>query len=135
MDCPEHAAETTGRSRHGLLVESRTHPDGAVIVRLLGEADLHTAPSLRDALADAHQTESSVIVVDMTGVTFIDSMILGVLLGATRATRSQGGGSDLRIVVDDPHVRRIFEMTLLDRVLPLYDDLEIALDPAGRVVR
>lgn len=135
MDRPEHAAEAVGLTPHGLLVESQTRPDGAVIVRLLGEADLHTAPSLRDALADAHQTEPTVIVVDMTGVTFIDSMILGVLLGATRDSRSHGSRSNLRIVVDDPHVQRIFEMTLLDRVLPLYDDLDVALDPPGRVVR
>lgn len=133
MDRPEHEAETTDGVSHGLLVESWTHPDGAVIVRLRGEADLHTAPVLRDVLADANETEPGVIVVDMTGVTFVDSMMLGVLLGATRETRPRG--SDLRIVVDDPHVRRIFEMTLLDRVLRLYDDLDAALAPPDRVLR
>ena len=65
------------------------------------------------------------LVVDMTGVTFIDSMMLGVLLSATR--RARPNGTELRIVVDDPHVRRIFELTLLDRVMQLYPSVDAAL--------
>jgi anti-anti-sigma factor len=133
MERPEHVAATTDGSSHGLMVASLIRPDGAVVIRLRGEADLHTAPCLRDVLADAIQGDPSIIVVDLTGVTFVDSMMLGVLLGATREIRPRG--SDLRIVVDDPHVRRIFEMTLLDRVLQLYEDLESALEPPARVVR
>ena len=58
------------------------------------------------------------MIVDLTGVTFIDSMMLGVLLSATR--RARPNGTELRIVVDDPHVRLIFELTLLDHVMKLY---------------
>ena len=52
-------------------------------------------------------------------------MMLGVLLSATR--RAGPNGTELRIVVDDPHVRRIFELTLLDRVMKLYPSVEAAL--------
>ena len=37
----------------------------------------------------------------------------------------------MRIVVDDPHVRRIFELTLLDHVMKLYPSIEVALASAG----
>ena len=124
MQRPSSPAEA-GR----LHVELGSVARGVSVVRLQGEADLHTAPILRDALHEAIEKGSRAIVVDMTGVTFIDSMMLGVLLGATR--RSGTPGIDLRIVVDDPHVRRIFELTLLDRVLALYPSLQAALVDLG----
>lgn len=99
------------------------------MVRLDGEADLHTAPILRDALDEALDRVPKTIVVDLTAVTFIDSMMLGVLLGATR--RARPNGTELRIVVVDPHVRRVFELTLLDHVMQLYPSLELALGDAS----
>jgi anti-anti-sigma factor len=50
--------------------------------------------------------------------------MLGVLLSATR--RARPNGTTLRLVVDDPHVRRIFELTLLDHVMQLYPSVEVA---------
>jgi anti-sigma B factor antagonist len=110
---------------HRLLVDSRPMEDGIAVVRLRGEADLHTAPILREALNEAIEQLPTTLVVDMTGVTFIDSMMLGVLLSATR--RARPNGTELRIVVDDPHVRRIFELTLLDHVMQLYPGMDAAL--------
>ncbi len=114
-----------------LLVESTPVDDGVAIVRLRGEADLHTAPILREALNDAVLQLPGTLVVDMRGVTFIDSMMLGVLLSATR--RARPNGTEVRIVLNDPHVRRIFELTLLDHVMQLYASVEVALavEPAS----
>jgi anti-sigma B factor antagonist len=114
---------------HRLEVDSRPVEDGVAIVSLKGEADLHTAPILREALNDAIERSPTTMVVDLTGVTFIDSMMLGVLLSATKRARPQG--TELRIIVDDPHVRRIFELTLLDHVMKLYPSVEVALAGVG----
>ena len=73
----------------------------AVVVRMKGDADLHNAPALRDALERAIGEGAMTVVVDLTGVTFVDSMMLGVLLGAVRRLRLKGG--EMRIAVDDPH--------------------------------
>ena len=110
---------------HRLDVASDPVTNDVAVVRLRGEADLHTAPILRDALDAAIDTGAGTLVVDLTGVTFVDSMMLGVLLATTRRIRVLG--TEMRIVVDDPHLRRIFELTLLDRVLALYPTLEFAL--------
>ena len=117
---------------HRLVVESRPVEDGVAVVKLQGEADLHTAPILRDALNEAIESKPETLIVDLTGVTFIDSMMLGVLLSATR--RARPNGTELRIVVDDPHVRRIFELTLLDHVMKLYPSVEVALSSASEPV-
>jgi anti-sigma B factor antagonist len=114
---------------HRLLVDSSPVEDGIAIVKLQGEADLHTSPILREALSEAIERVPHTLVVDLTGVTFIDSMMLGVMLSATRQARPQG--TELRIVVDDRHVRRIFELTLLDRVMKLYPSVDAAMADAG----
>jgi len=117
---------------HRLHVDSSPVTNDAAVITLRGEADLHTAPILRSALDEAIDTGARTVVVDMAGVTFVDSMMLGVLLGASRRIRPRG--TELRIVVDDPNVRRIFELTLLDRVLQLYPTVELAvgtIQPSG----
>jgi anti-sigma B factor antagonist len=100
-----------------------------VVVRLREQrdgVDPETAPTLRVSLDHAIEIGAGLIVIDLTGVTFVDSTMLGELLGATRQVRLNGAPA--RIVVDDPHVRRILELTLLDRVLGLYPSFELAVD-------
>lgn len=121
MHRPSSAQET-----HGLQIESRAEGDDISVIRLTGDADLHTAPMLRDVLEEGANSGVAILVIDLTGVTFIDSMMLGVLLGASRRTRARE--IEMRIVVDDPHVRRIFELTLLDQVLTLCPSLPLALE-------
>lgn len=96
-----------------------------LVVRVEGQADLYNAPALRDELVRAVDTGASTVIVDLGGATFIDSMTLGVLLGAAKRLRPTGG--QIRIVVDDAHIRRVFELTLLDQVFLLFDDLDAAL--------
>lgn len=94
-------------------------PAGSDVVLLVvhGEVDLHVAPELRERLTDAVDTGSNGIVVDLARVSFLDSMALGVLLAALKQLRARGG--ELRLVVPNPELRRIFEITLLDEVFTL----------------
>ena len=97
-----------------------------MLVALEGQVDLHTAPELRDQLVAAIEDGAVNVVVDLSEATFIDSMTLGVLLGAVKRLRPRGG--QLRIVCSDPNIRKIFEITLLDRVFALYSSREAALE-------
>jgi anti-sigma B factor antagonist len=107
-------------------------PDRAVVLVAHGDADLHVAPELRERLTRTIDEGATALVVDLSEVTFVDSMALGVLLGATKRMRAAGG--HLRLVVARPEVRRIFEITLLDRVLAIDATREEALanvEPVG----
>jgi anti-sigma B factor antagonist len=61
-----------------------------VVVRVQGELDLSTAPSLAQALTEAAPS-SATVVVDLSGVGFIDSSAIGALLTAGRARTEAGG--------------------------------------------
>lgn len=94
------------------------HPrPGTAVLALTGDADLHSANELRARLGTSIEAGARVLVVDLSEVTFIDSMALGVLLEAMKRLRARGGV--LRIAGPRPDVRRIFEITLLDRIFPL----------------
>jgi anti-sigma B factor antagonist len=90
---------------------------GTVVVTVSGDADLLGAPRLRDAIAGVLDDGAKRIVVDLTGATFIDSATLGVLVAAAKRLAPDGS---LDIVCADPGIRRIFEITLLDRVFDVH---------------
>lgn len=111
-----------------LRIEEHPVP-GATVLAVRGEADLHSAPRLRDAIATAIEGGTDELVLDLSETTFVDSMTLGVLLGTMKRLRARGG--HLRLVVPNTDIRRVFEIALLDRVLPLYDTREEAVGAAA----
>jgi len=103
------------------------------VLAVYGDADLHSAPELRERIRGAIDEGANTLVVDFSSTTLIDSTSLGVLLGGMKRLSEQDG--QIRLVVPRPEVRRIFEVTMLDRVFPLHDTQEDALaepsDQAG----
>ena len=100
----------------GLTV--RTDQDGdSLMVRAAGELDMNSAPELEDALSHALDSGAASIVLDLERVSFIDSMGLRLLVWAARESRENG--NRLRIDCGSGPVRRMMELTTLDRSLPL----------------
>ena len=101
--------------------------DGAdAVVSLEGEVDLYTAPELKQELHRLVGEGAKRIVIDMTATTFIDSTTLGVLLSVVKRVRPEGGA--VVLVCPDRNVKRIFEITLLDRVFTIVGTREEAFD-------
>jgi anti-sigma B factor antagonist len=107
------------------------HMDGGTVVPALhGDADLHVAGDLDDRLSEVIDDGAPAVVMDLSSTTFLDSMALGVLLSAMKRLRARGGR--FRVVVPPTDIRRIFEVTLLDRVFDLDGTREEALDAAAQ---
>ncbi|HKC22130.1 MAG TPA: STAS domain-containing protein [Gaiellaceae bacterium] len=84
------------------------------VVAAGGELDLFTSERLREKLADVLELGGRRILVDLTGVSFMDSTALGVLVGAGKELQASGG--QMVLVADDPRVKRVIEITGLARV-------------------
>lgn len=95
------------------------------VVAAGGELDLYTSERLRERLADALERGGRQLLVDLTGVTFMDSTALGVLVEAAKALKSSGG--QLVVVADDRRVTRVIEITGLERVLRIESSLPEAV--------
>jgi anti-anti-sigma factor len=85
----------------------------AAVVTASGELDAFVADELGAAFAGAGET----VVADLESVSFMDSTALGVLVRAVREVESRSG--QIRVVLPAGMARRIFEITTLDRVLPV----------------
>ncbi len=94
------------------------------VIAVSGEIDVATAPQLREVLHRVIAEGGSTVVLDLLGVTFLDSTALGVLVGALKRCRELGG--DLHVVVADPRIMKIFEITGLTNVFTITDSLEAA---------
>lgn len=102
--------------REGLFsVRVEEDSDDALAVHATGELDIAGAPALEHSMLHALESGAPSIVLDLTGVTFIDSMGLRVLLWAAH---SDENGDSLRIRIGSA-VRRMIEMTGVERSLPL----------------
>mgnify|MGYP001179636107 CR=1 FL=1 len=104
------------------LALSSTELGARTVVRVDGEIDVYTAPSLRRHLDEHIQRGCRDLVVDLGGVTFLDSTGLGVLVGRLKLIRAHGGL--MRIVSAQERVLKVFGITGLDRVFELLPDLE-----------
>ena len=93
------------------------HARGHVTIDLVGELDLATAPRLRDQLAQVSEDGADHITLDLTGLDFIDSTGLSVLVMAY--TRAQSSGGALTVRHPSAAVMRIFEITGLASVFTI----------------
>ncbi len=99
--------------------------DGVPVVSASGEIDVATAPPLRDRLQALTSSGKSTVVVDLLGVTFLDSTALGVLVGALKRCREAGG--DLPLVIAEPRILKVFEITGLTGVFPIFESVREAV--------
>jgi anti-sigma B factor antagonist len=86
-------------------------------VSLNGTCDLATAPELREALAVISPPDVTDVMLDVSDVDFMDSTGLGIVLGLLRRLRE--GGGTMKIAGAHGAVRRLLELTELDKVIPL----------------
>ena len=103
-------------------VSSAVLGDGVSSVSVGGEVDLSTAPELKEVLNGVIDGGARYVLVDLSSATFIDSTTLGVLMGAVKRVRPDGG--EIAIACKDQNIRKIFEITLLDRVFAIFDTPE-----------
>ena len=104
---------------------SEERRDGTSVVSVSGEVDVATAPALRDCFDQVIERDTGPIVVDLADVSFIDSTGLGVLIGARK--RCDEDERTLRVVVAEPRILKVFEITGLTELFSIHPSLELAL--------
>jgi anti-sigma B factor antagonist len=98
---------------------------GVPVVTVPEEIDITNAGQLRAALLRAAARPGPALVVDLTRTRFCDSAGLHALIGAHR--RALAEGRQVRLAVTGPQVRRLIDLTALDRLIPVYPSLDQAL--------
>jgi len=96
--------------------------DGRATLRVTGEFDLAATEAVENALLSVENGANSEIVLDLRGVTFLDSTGLRTITSADH--RARESGRVLKIVRGPEQVQKLLYVTGMDKILPLVDDPE-----------
>ncbi|EDS76869.1 anti-sigma F factor antagonist [Clostridium botulinum C str. Eklund] len=98
-----------------------------LIVHMEGELDHHTAEEVRSRIDDRiDRTGFSRIIMDFTNVNFMDSSGIGVVIGRYKKLLLKKG--KINIIGAKGAVKRVFELSGMFKIIPLYGNLQDALD-------
>jgi anti-anti-sigma factor len=101
------------------------HPeDGVAVVALRGQLDIDTAAHLRSALETALERPTPRVVVDLSGLTFCDSIGLSSLALAYNHCVDSGGY--LRLAAPNPFLRKVLTVVGLAAAVPIYRTVDAA---------
>jgi anti-sigma B factor antagonist len=98
---------------------------GVPVVAAPEEIDITNAEALRSALLEVAAHGHGTLVVDMTVTRFCDSSGIHTLLAAHKRVQAEGG--KLLLVIPNIAPLRVFQLTGLDRVIPIVTSLDQAL--------
>lgn len=121
----EDTSEQRDCMRAGELIElgaltMRSEREGEIhTIRLSGELDLATADDVEKELARVEATDAGSIVLDLSGLTFMDST--GVRLVVNAHTRTRAEGRRLTLMRGQAAVQRVMELSGVDALLPFAD--------------
>ncbi|MEV0230773.1 STAS domain-containing protein [Nonomuraea sp. NPDC050786] len=110
------------RSEDGVTVTDafplgRADPTAPTTVRLTGEIDICTSPALRSRLLGTLKCSTSLLILDLSAVSFCDAAGLAVLVGTQRSARTMG--ITLALAAPRPAMSKLLHITGLDRSLPM----------------
>jgi len=105
-------------SHRPLTVSTTRHADRCVIAPI-GDLDLSSVAALDAEVRAVEATDVDQIIIDLSGVTFMDSTGLRLLVQAD--ARSRADSNRLRLVRGSRRVQRVFELTNTEAMLPFVD--------------
>jgi anti-sigma B factor antagonist len=88
------------------------------VLAVTGEVDVYSAPQLRDRLTELIDSGKRAVIVDLSGVSFLDSTGIGTLVAGLNQAASAGG--QLGLVCDQDRILKLFRITGLDGVFRIY---------------
>jgi anti-sigma B factor antagonist len=105
---------------------------GIHVVSVRGEVDLATGPAFDRALGEVPEDGVESVIVDLTDCSFMDSTGLHLL---TRTHQRLGGsGGQVAVVSANRSVLRLFGLTGLDKLFPIYPSRAAALNGHGNPI-
>lgn len=95
------------------------------ILRINGDVDLYSSPKVRKQILSLIKKTCSNLLVDLNGVTYMDSSGVATLVEALQLMRKKKG--NLKLYSLRPAIRDVFELSRLDKVFDICEDEQQAL--------
>lgn len=99
------------------------------VISIAGDIDLYSSPEVRTALLNLIKKKASPILVDLAGVSYMDSSGVATFIeGLQMVTKYQGR---FALVSLRENVKEVFKLTRLDKIFEIHENLEAALTDGG----
>jgi anti-sigma B factor antagonist len=108
-----------------LEIDRESLAERCVVLALKGRLDALTALELKEAIRERVDAGQVDLVVDLSGVPFIDSSGLAAMVSGLKAARQAGGS--VKLAGPSEQALTVLRLTKLDRVFALYADRAAAL--------
>ncbi len=114
-------------------MDIRSHDQKTIVLSVSGEVDIMRSPDLQNSLQDAigKVPGKGSVIVDLSGVSYMDSSGVATLVRGLQLSRKKGVGLVLCSLQD--RVRSIFEIARLDTVFPIAGTFDEAVEAAASV--
>ena len=99
--------------------------DGKKILDVKGEIDVYTAPQFKEAVNSILDAGQKHLLINMAGVTYMDSSGFGALLSATKRLKPKGG--TVNLVKCNSAIDRILRITRLNTIFATFENLDEAV--------
>jgi len=86
-----------------------------VYMILTGEIDIYTAPKLKEKLNNLVSNKNADVIVDLQGVSYMDSTGLGTFVSGLK--HAEESGSQLKLIKANDRLLRLFQVTGLDDII------------------
>lgn len=96
--------------------------DGRVCISIAGEADIFTAPDMKEKINSSVEKTEHHLCIDLTELEYIDSTGLGLLVGALKRMRNKDG--KVSLVRPQPQIRKLLDITGLSKVFDIKEGCE-----------
>jgi anti-sigma B factor antagonist len=96
--------------------------EGQTIVSVSGEIDVYTAPKLKEKIFPISEKEEMNLIVDLSGVTYMDSTGLGVIVGVFKSVRKHNG--ILQLTGLSTRLSKLFRITGLADIMNIKSGVE-----------
>ena len=123
------ARRVTAGASQRFVAATEEHESGTPVVSIMGEVDLSTSPALEQTLLEVEEDRAGEMIVDLSRCSFLDSSGLRALLATTE--RSEQPSKRPAIVLSNPSVMRIFQLTKYDELFEIYPTVEAAVNGNG----
>lgn len=102
---------------------------GIPIIAIEGQADIYSAPRLKQEMIRLLEAGKTPFVIDLTMVEYIDSTALGVLIGGLKRVKALD--SNMPLICPIPRIRKIFKITGLDKYFDIFQNETEAIELLG----
>jgi len=108
-----------------LKINTQDVPGNVIILTPIGEVDIYTSPVLKEKINSLIEHNSRRILIDLSHLEYIDSTGIGVIRSSLNQIHSCNG--DIRLLSPTVLVKRMLELTNVDRIARVYDKQSDAL--------